>query len=586
MRFFRMVAILICVLVGPLLSQQSLLQVQNVRFTGKLPLKSSQLEKIIGLTKGMPVTKSKIEKRQKTLLIFLNRKGYLWARIDSMRLLPLEDSTKFDLEFGIHAGPLFTVDSILLASDSIPADQYRKLINLQADAPFDQDVLTKDIQTLTDFAAEKGYPFTVVQTRPFIRNKTHRLRLEIRIHEGPKVFVKGILLQGNRYTRPSVALRSLYFKPNMAFRQSWFRKIVPRLHKLQIFKSVSEPQMLRTAADSVIIVIPVKEGNATTFDGVVGYVPQPGNAKLGAKKGYFTGLLNFSFQNLFGTGRKLKIFWEKSDRLSEHFNFGYLEPWVLNQPIDLGLNFAREVKDTLYIAYDFGLNSNVHLNENFAFFLNFNRHSVTPDSLARITLSMRKNRIYNLETGIRYDTRDYPLNPQKGLFYQSSYRFGLKENLGSLVTAAGDTLPKNLNLNTLSLTFEFYQKIFKNQVAALKLNARKIRGSHLQLSDYFWFGGSRSVRGYREKQFSGYLISWANLEYRFITGQNARIFLFTDLGYYENKIPGQAAKKFLQGIGLGLRFDTPLGIMGLDFGLAKGEGFNQAKIHFGVTNRF
>ena len=585
-RFLRILILWLFGFLTPLLGQQSLLQVQDVRFTGKLPLKVSLLKKTVGLKQGAPVTKSEIEKRQKALLIFLNRKGYLWARIDSMRLLPLQDSTKFDLEFGIHIGPLFTVDSIMLVSDSIPAAQYRKRIHLQTDAPFDQDVLTRDIQALTDFAAEQGYPFAVVQTKPFVKNKTHRVRLEIRIHEGPKVFVKGVLLQGNRYTRASVALRSLYFEPNMPFRQSWFRKIVPRLRKLQIFKSVSEPQMLRTAADSVIIIIPVEEGNATTFDGVVGYVPQPGNAKPGAKKGYFTGLLNFSFQNLFGTGRKLKIFWEKSDRLSEHFNFGYLEPWVFNQPVDLGFNFAREVKDTLYIAYDFGLNGNVHLNENFSFFLNFNRHSVTPDSLAKITLGMRKNRIYNLETGIRYDTRDYPLNPQKGLFYQSSYRFGLKENLGSLVTAAGDTLPKNLNLNTWSLTFEFYQKIFKNQVAALKLNARKIRGSHLQLSDYFWFGGSRSVRGYREKQFSGYLVSWANLEYRFITGQNARIFLFTDLGYYENKIPGQAAKKFLQGMGLGLRFDTPLGIMGLDFGLAKGEGFNQAKIHFGVTNRF
>ncbi len=588
MGVIRLVAFVCLIIALPLFGRTNLqtVQVQTVQFVGKVPVKTSQLKKIMGLKTGVPVTRTEIGQRQKNLLIYLNRRGYLWAHIDSVRLIPLADSTKFNLMIGISAGPLFTINRITIISDSIGAKKYLQIMRLHKNKPFDQDILRKDIQTLTEVAAENGYPFAEIQTEPNIDNQKHCIHLNIRIREGRKIFIKGVLLQGNRYTKPKVILRSIYFEPGMPFRQSWLRKIVPRLQKLQIFKSVFNPQMLRTAPDSVVIVVPVQEGNATTFDGVIGYVPEPGNNRLGTQKGYFTGLLNFAFQNLFGTGRKLKIFWEKSDRLSENFNFSYIEPWIFNQPVDLGFGFAREVKDTLYIAYDLNLSGNLNLNENFAFFLNFNRHSVLPDSLARVTLGMLKNRIYNLETGLRYDTRDYPLNPQKGLFYQSSYKFGLKENLGSLITAAGDTIPKRHSLNTLNLTFEIYQRIFENQVIALKLNARRIRGSHLQLSDYFWLGGARTVRGYREKQFSGYLVSWANLEYRFITGRNARVFLFSDFGYYENKIVNQRARKFLQGMGMGLRFDSPLGIMGLDFGLAKGEGFNQTKIHFGITNQF
>ncbi len=556
-------------------------QVGAIRFVGALPLSSKELKRALGLNTHQPVTAIEIEKHQKQLLRFLTHKGFLWARIDSMRLVPLADSTRFNLEFAIHLGPLFKLDSLFIQSDSLPAQSYRRRMHLQKNEVFDQDVLKQDIRAITDWAAENGFPFVEIETQPKIDNAQHTVRLTIRIREGRRIFIKGIILQGNRYTKPNVALRALYYKAHMPFRQSWFRKIIPRLRKLQIYTTVQSPQMIRTAPDSVLIVIPVTEGNATTFDGVIGYVPEPGKTRFNNQKGYFTGLLNFSFENLFGTGRKLKIFWEKSDRLSENFNFEYAEPWIFNQPVNMGLRFMREVKDSLYVAYDFNIQSDVQLNENFALFLNVNRHSVTPDSTARKTLGLVKNRIYNIGTGLRFDTRDFPLNPITGVFYQSSYRFGLKTN-----TDDGKRLKKNININTLSVTFEFYRHIFKNQVLALKFNGRRIRGVHLQISDYFWLGGSRSVRGYREKQFSGYLVSWANLEYRFITGRNTRIFLFTDFGYYENKITGHKPHDFLQGSGLGLRFETPLGIMGLDFGFAKGEAFNQGKIHFGLSSRF
>ena len=42
----------------------------------------------------------------------------------------------------------------------------------------------------------------------------------------------------------------------------------------------------------------------------------------------------------------------------------------------------------------------------------------------------------------------------------------------------------------------------------------------------------------------------------------------------------------LPGYGLGIRFDTPLGIMGVDYGLGKGDSFSEGKIHFGITSQF
>ena len=121
---------------------------------------------------------------------------------------------------------------------------------------------------------------------------------------------------------------------------------------------------------------------------------------------------------------------------------------------------------------------------------------------------------------------------------------------------------------------------------AAELYLQQIKGRSLQISDYFWFGGSRSLRGYRENQFRGKVISWANLEYRFILGRNSRLFLFNDWGWYQIPQASEIKEELLPGYGLGFRFETGLGILGVDYGLGKGDSFGQGKIHFGLINMF
>jgi outer membrane protein insertion porin family len=209
-----------------------------------------------------------------------------------------------------------------------------------------------------------------------------------------------------------------------------------------------------------------------------------------------------------------------------------------------------------------------------------------PDSASSRELHLAQNEIVNARVGVEYDTRDYPLNPRSGIFYNSNYTFGLKHNLGPSYLFTQDSLARNENLHSIFLHFEFYYPLWSNQVFAFSLSGKQVKGNQLQLTDYFWFGGSRSLRGYRENQFRGSSVAWTNLEYRFIMARKARIFLFNDWGFYSALEQGSVKQEILPGYGLGLRFETPLGIMGVDFGLGKGDSFREAKIHFGLVNRF
>jgi len=216
----------------------------------------------------------------------------------------------------------------------------------------------------------------------------------------------------------------------------------------------------------------------------------------------------------------------------------------------------------------------------------FQKEMYLPDSASSHDFRLTQNQVLNAQIGVEYDTRDYPLNPRSGLFYSGSYTYGLKHILGPSYLVQEDSLIRDEKLHSILLDFEFYYNLWGNQVFAFRLNARQVKATSLQLTDYFWFGGSRSLRGYRENQFRGSSIAWSNLEYRFLLGRNARIFLFSDWGFYTASEQGKRHREILPGYGLGLRFETPLGIMGVDFGMGIGDSFREAKIHFGLVNRF
>ena len=43
---------------------------------------------------------------------------------------------------------------------------------------------------------------------------------------------------------------------------------------------------------------------------------------------------------------------------------------------------------------------------------------------------------------------------------------------------------------------------------------------------------------------------------------------------------------FKIGYGLGMNFETALGVLSVSFALAKGDSFSDGKIHFGIINEF
>jgi outer membrane protein insertion porin family len=563
-------------------------RLSKIQFSGEFNISETKLKKAAGLIKNQPYLPLKVSAAVKKLENFLSNQGYLFASVDSVQALFTNDSSSVELIIHGGSGERVYFSKIQIQSDSLKNNFYNQYISMAENELYSQKVIEKDVNALLLAAADCGYPFAEINVDDLdIRKKDNKTfaDLKIKIHEKSKVFIKDILLKGNIYSKDHIILRDLNIYIGEVYSKKKIDKIPQRLNRLEILKDVKQPVILTAKGDSVILLIEVEEGNATTFDGVVGYIPSKNNKAN--EDGYFTGLVNLSFKNLFGTGRKFEVYWKKPDQFSEEFQLAYTEPWVLGWPVDIGAGLDRTVRDTTYIEWVYQFNTRMRIFNNFALLASLKSKMVLPDSAASRDLGLLRNKVINAEVGIEYDTRDYKINPSSGLYYKTTYTYGFKNNYGpSYIFIEDSSVTEKEQLQTIKIQCNWYYNLWKNQVLAVELNGMQITGGRLQLTDYFWFGGSRSLRGYRENQFWGDIVVWTNLEYRFILGRNSRIFLFNDWGFYNCPDAGRDRQEILPGYGVGVRLETPMGILGVDYGLGKGDGFKEGKIHFGIINRF
>ncbi len=546
---------------------------------------AEEMMEAAGLKPGMVVDSSALAAYGKKIEKSLRARGWLYAHVSRVQKIVSPAGIGLHLLGG--AGARVYLGEVTIISDSLSAESYHHFFEADTGSLYNEKALEGLFKQWLGVAADSGFAFAEIDPVSRIHTislKKARVELDVYIHEGERVRLSGVRVSGNSYTNSDVVLREVDVCPGQIYSRSMMGEIKRRLERLQLFETVREPVIRITAAGRYELIIEVKEGSATTFDGVAGYVPPGGTAD--GKKGYFSGLFNIRFNNLFGTGRRLAVHWERPEEISENFWMRYLEPWVGGYPLNLEGGFERTVRDSSYLEWKGDINAAYRLLRNLRVTLSYGRRVVLPDSAANVNRRLVRFSQNDFSAGVVYDTRDYLLNPRSGIYFKNSYGVGLKNNYGPGFLLREDSIAVKEQLETVSLRFEWYYELLKNQVLSLALTARQVSGSRVQITDMFWFGGSNSLRGYRENQFRGDRVSWMNLEYRLLLGRNTRLFLFNDWAAYHFNESGREGVDVLYGYGLGIRMQTALGIMAVDFGLGQGDSFGDAKLHFGIINRF
>ncbi|MCK9281134.1 MAG: BamA/TamA family outer membrane protein [Melioribacteraceae bacterium] len=463
-------------------------------------------------------------------------------------------------------------------SDSLILTRYFN--ELKGDELIEENI-NYTINKILDYYEETGYPFAeikIIDTKINYDSSESEYLADITFNITPDKLSKinNIRITGNDKTKPHVILRALRLNSGEIYSQKRINEIPKRLNRLRIFEPVDLPVYYLDPDSNGILEIKVKEKVTNNFDGIVGYVPSQNDNQ----KGFFTGFVNIGLRNLFGTGRDAFFKWQQEERNSQELQMKYLEPWLFGFPFNAGFELYQRKQDSTYVQRFLKIDLEYLATEDISAGINFSTQSTIP--------SVRVNKVFTLfnsselTTGafLKIDTRDDFYSPRKGFYLFNSYKISSKKINGPVEFITPEMKTK-LYLQRIEIDLLMYYELFNNNVAALGLHAKELKGDSFEVSDLYSLGGTNSLRGYRERQFLGHRIFWSNLEYRLLIEGRSFVFVFFDTGYFLYNTSG-----FFTGYGIGINVETGLGVLTVNYALAKGDSFSNGKIHFGILSEF
>ena len=463
----------------------------------------------------------------------------------------------------------------------VSKEEMREVMILQEGQIFSQKILKNDLTRISQLYKDRGYLLINIKDINFDEEG----KLWINISEGR---LEKIVIEGNDKTKEKVITREINIKPGDLFDFEKVKKSLQKIYNLGYFEDVTMKLEPGSEEDVVVLVIKVIEKNTGKFGIGAGYNSEEG----------LMGFASIEEMNLFGGGQKVGAKLELGGRTT--YKVSFLEPWLANTPTSLGFdvydtttNQEDKEGEEVIAEYDeiklggrliFGRKISDSINLG----LELKTERVNCDLISGALPEDTNEGLTNsLMPTFTYDTRDNVFDPTSGWYSSLSI-----EKAGGFLRGDYNFTKYNLTLRTY-LSTDFFKDIFN--IGSLKkitdnlskgvLAFRAMGGmadTDLPSFAEYQVGGMNTIRGYDSGEFSGDKSLVFNAEYRFPLAENFQAVLFVDWGQtwdIEESID-IADLKF--GRGVGVRFDTPIGPIRLDYGINE-EGIGKTYFSIGHT---
>jgi outer membrane protein insertion porin family len=565
--------------------------IKKIEIEGNRIFSDNEIKNWANLYEGQSFNSSFFDSSKTKIAAELNSAGYFHSTFDKTEFQFSSDSQTVNVLLHVEEGKPTYVNKLLFSSDdTINAEEHLSSFNYLKGEVFNRYEIETSINSLLSELENRGFPFAAVKIQSVYfyddsLNDEHFADLNFKLTKGLKSKIDKIEVTGNSSTKDYVIIRELRIDAGEEYSQARVNNFPRRLNKLRFFEPVQAPQFYVDNENNGILLVTVKEKNTNNFDGIIGYVPPADEDE----SGYVTGLVNVTLRNIFGTGRAAAVRWQKLTRESQELELKYLEPWLFGLPFNINAELLQRIQDTTYVQRRIGGALEFLATEDISASAFISTEEVIPTEREIPLFTVYNSSTLTTGLSLKIDLRDDPLAPTSGLLFETGYSFSRKKINGpeEYITPGLET---NLNLQRISAEFSaFYELFFKN-IVAISVSGKELSGPFFEQSDLWRFGGTRTVRGYREEQFLASRIAWSNLEYRLMITLRSYAFVFFDAGYYfiesDEDLGVAKNEDVIFGYGIGITVETAIGLLGVSFALADGDSFSEGKIHFGIINEF
>jgi outer membrane protein insertion porin family len=445
---------------------------------------------------------------------------------------------------------------------------------------FSQKILKNDLDRISQLYKDKGLILAQMEEVNFDQ-KTGILR--IKLVEGR---IEEIKITGNEKTVDNVIRREIEIEAGELFDFDRVRSTLQDIYNLGFFEDVSMKLEPGSEEDLIVLGIEVIEKSTGVLGGGGGY---------SSGEGLFA-YASIKEANLFGRGQSIEAKLEVGTRTT--YSISFYEPWLANTPTFVGIeaydiymkkNEKINGVDSEYEIERLGgkLSFGRNFKDKFKVGLELKTEEATYESISgQLPANIQQGLTNSFRPILIYDTRDDRFNPTEGWYATASI-----QNAGGFLGGDYTYRKYDLDLRTYLSTDIFddddrddtrITDTINDGVLAL----RAIGGlGDRELPSFakYEIGGLGTVRGYDYKEFEGDTSLVFNVEYRFPLSDNLQGVVFVDWGNAWGFNDPISISDLKFGKGFGIRFDTALGPISIDYGIGEDQ---KGQTYFSIGHSF
>lgn len=513
-------------------------------------------------------------------------RGYTKAVIEVKRLEEDRERRVIDIVLGVVEGPKSVVRSVTFEGNGIlTAKELHGALLLGEGMPYDPAKLAEEKTALFNLYRGKGYQDIEVAVSLVPAEEEGGgigIAIVYKIKEGRRHTISSIEVSGETRTGKDFILKASGLKPGQTLTSEGLGIGQKRLYDTRVFRNVN----IESAPEGAAGGKPEgkEEGGSENKAAAADRIPEkvrievwempPLTLSYGLRyntEEKIEGFGELDFRSLFGEGRTGLFSFRRNSRQSD-LRFALESSYLFGLRFNLlSTVYTKRDVHELFTADETGLTlqNRIKLSPKSDFSILYRMNKIHTFDPGAVGPSPIEESVFISEIGglVVRDTRDDLLDPKRGLF------------LSLALTWSPEFLATQMPYVSGFGQFQSYLRFGPGLVwaAAVRIGATEAFGRKLVAARRFFAGGGNSIRGFKQDGVGpidpllgapagGEAVFVINQELRFpILGPVSGV-VFYDAGNVYSILRDVRVGDIRQGLGLGLRWKSPIGLIRVDYG--------------------